>query len=85
MPDKYVRVKVIPKSQKNEIVEKMEDGTLKIRIKAAPERGRANKELIKFLSEELRIPKENIVIISGKTDQLKLLHIYGSNEQRRSD
>lgn len=80
MPEKYLRVKVIPKSQKNEIVEKMEDGTLKVRIKAAPEKGRANKELIKFLSSELKIPKENIIIISGAKDQLKLLRIHGSNK-----
>ncbi|MBU1992702.1 MAG: DUF167 domain-containing protein [Patescibacteria group bacterium] len=80
MPEKYLRVKVIPKSQKNEIVEKLEDGTLKIRIKAVPERGKANAELIKFLSKELRIPKTNIAIISGAADQLKLIRIYGSNK-----
>lgn len=78
----YLRVKVIPKSSKNEIVEIMDDNgekTIKIRIKAVPEKGKANVELIKFLSKELNIPKENISIISGKTDHIKLLKIkYGS-------
>lgn len=79
MTPKYLRVKVLPKSPKNEITEIMEDDsgekTYKIRIKAAPEKGRANAELIKFLSKEFNIPKQNIVIISGKTEQLKLIRL----------
>jgi uncharacterized protein (TIGR00251 family) len=75
----YLRIKVIPKSSKNEITEIMKDSseeeTIKIRIKAAPEKGRANAELIKFLSQELNIEKSSISIISGKTDQVKLLKI----------
>ncbi|MFA7685671.1 MAG: DUF167 domain-containing protein [Candidatus Gracilibacteria bacterium] len=75
--NRYFRVKVIPKSPKTELVEIMEDEekTLKIRVKAAPEKGKANAELIKFLSREMNIPKENISIVSGKTDHLKLLKI----------
>jgi len=53
----------------------MEDETIKIRIKAAPEKGRANIELIRFLAKELTLPKENISIISGKTEQLKLIKL----------
>jgi hypothetical protein len=80
IPNKnYLRIKVIPKSPKNEITEIMKDQTgeetIKIRIKAPPEKGKANAELIKFLSKELEIPKENISIISGKTDHLKLIKI----------
>lgn len=53
--------------------------TIKIRIKAVPEKGKANVELIRFLSRELNVPKENISILSGKTDHLKLIKIkYGS-------
>jgi uncharacterized protein len=80
----YLRIKVIPKSVKNEIVEIMEDAegeqTIKIRIKAIPEKGKANAELIKFLSKELEVHKEKISILSGKTEQLKLIKVkYGSN------
>ncbi len=73
--NKYLRIKVLPKSPKNEVVEILGDETIKIRIKAAPEKGRANKELISFLSKELQIPTSNIKILSGKTDQLKLVKI----------
>lgn len=75
----YLRIKVIPKSPKNEVTEIMEDAsgekTIKIRITAPPEKGKANAELIKFLSKELKIPKESISIISGRTEQLKLVKI----------
>ncbi len=72
---RYLRIKVIPKSRTNEVSEIMTDETIKIRIKAAPENGRANRELIKFLSRELNLPKENISIISGASSQLKLIRI----------
>lgn len=75
----YLRIKVLPKSPKNEITEIMADEsgeeTIKIRIKAVPEKGKANAELIKFLSKELNIAKDKISIISGKSDQLKLIKI----------
>lgn len=71
----YLRIKVLPKSNKNEFAEFLADETIKIRIKAVPEKGKANAELIKFLSKELKLPKSHISIISGKTDQVKLLKI----------
>lgn len=75
----YLRIKVIPKSPKNEVTEIMEDSEgeqiIKIRIKAVPEKGKANAELIKFLSKELLVPKENISIISGKSEHTKLIKI----------
>ena len=52
--------------------------TIKIRVKAAPERGKANEELIKFLSKELDVSTAQISIISGKTDRIKLIRIHGS-------
>ena len=57
----YLRIKVIPNSNTNEIKEIMTDDsgeeTIKIKIKAIPEKGKANTELIKFLSKELEIKK----------------------------
>lgn len=73
-PD-YLRVKVLPKSPKNEVVDIMDDDTVKIRIKAVPEKGKANKELVRFLAKELDLPKERVQIISGKNDPLKLIKI----------
>ena len=71
----YIAVKVIPKSPKTEFVESMADETIKIRLKAAPERGKANEELIKFLSKQCKVPKEEIKLISGHTSTKKLLKL----------
>ena len=71
----YIQIKVVPRSGNSEFVEKMDDETYKIRLRAAPEKGRANEELIKFLSDSLEIPKDSIRIISGHTDTRKLLKI----------
>ena len=83
----YLRIKVIPKCNTTEVVKIMIDGegeeTIKIRLKAVPEKGKANKELIKFLSTELNINKNKISIISGKTDQLKLIRIDAEIPDRR--
>lgn len=71
----YVNIKVIPKSSKTEFFTVMSDWTLKIRIKRVPEKWLANKELIDFLSKELKIKKDQISIISWQQDQFKMVKI----------
>jgi uncharacterized protein (TIGR00251 family) len=71
----YRQVKVIPKSPKTEFVEVMADETWKIRLKAVPEKGKANQELISFLSKLLKVPKASVTIVSGATDRNKLVKI----------
>lgn len=74
----YIRIKVTPKSSKTELTEILqspEGPEYKIRLKATPEKGKANDELIRFLSKELQISRQNIKIISGKTDRIKLIKI----------
>src|SRR5690349_1342383 len=61
-----LKVKVIPKSAKTEIVGKMSDGTVKIRVAAVPERGKANAELIGFLAKHYGVSREKISILTGE-------------------
>lgn len=68
-------VKITPSSPKNECTGLMSDGTIKIRVHAIPEHGKANAELTRFLSESLDIPEENIEIISGQTQSRKRIKI----------
>jgi uncharacterized protein (TIGR00251 family) len=70
-----LKIKVIPKSSKNEIVGEMADGTLKIRIAAAPEKGRANEELRSFLARQYRVPAANVTIVAGAASHNKLVRI----------
>jgi hypothetical protein len=57
------------------VVGEMADGTLKVKLTAAPVDGEANKELIKLLSKEWGVPKSNINIIKGLTSRNKIVGI----------
>lgn len=74
----HLPIKVIPRAKKTEFVGRMANNTLKIRLKAVPEKGRANEELISFLAGELHLTKEDIEIVSGFTDARKLVRIPDS-------
>lgn len=70
-----LRVKVIPKSSKTELAGYLADGTWKIKIAAAPEKGKANRELIDFLAAHFNVAKSRIRITSGETSPLKRIHV----------
>jgi uncharacterized protein (TIGR00251 family) len=74
----YLRVKVQPKSRESGIVDVMEDGTIKVRVKAAPEKGKANKEVIEVLAKEYGVRKSEVEIVGGAHDQIKLIKINES-------
>jgi uncharacterized protein (TIGR00251 family) len=63
-------VKVIPSSSRTSL-EGVQNGMLRVKLSAAPERGKANKALIDFLSEKTGIKKKFIRIISGLTSKVK--------------
>ena len=75
-----VKIKVIPNASNNSI-EGFSGDVLRIRIAAAPDKGKANEELIAFLSERLKLPKSNFNILSGHTSRLKRLEIIGLKEE----
>ena len=70
-----LRVKVVPKSSRNEILGPMADGTLKVRIAAPPDKGKANAELCAFLARHYGVPKSAVTILSGQTSPRKLVRI----------
>lgn len=74
--DLYFKVRVIPGSAKTELKDIMDDNTLKITVKAPPEKGKANKELIKYISGIFNVSTNNIVIAGGLTGRSKVIHIY---------
>ncbi len=71
-----IHLKIITKSSTTELRELNIDdakisGTFKVR--AVPEKGKANAEIIKFLSKNLKIAKQNITIISGVSSSRKTI------------
>jgi len=72
-----LKVKIVPGSKCNQICQFMNDGALKIKISAKPVEGKANQELVRFLSEILKIRKTDIQVKSGISSRNKLLEIWG--------
>ena len=76
-----VRVKVIARAARSEIAGTMADGTLKARIAAVPEKGRANEELCTLLAGHFHVPRHAVEIISGHTSPLKLVRVNAGAEK----
>lgn len=68
-------VKVVPRASKSEIVGQMEDGTLKVRVAAVPEKGRANAELCEVIARHYRVPVSKVEVIAGTTSTRKTVRI----------
>lgn len=75
-----VSLYIQPKSSKNQVVG-IHNGAFKLKIKAPPVDGAANKECIKFISKEIKIPKSSITIISGHTGRQKKVLIKNKKDQ----
>jgi uncharacterized protein len=68
-------VRVTPRASRNEIVEMLDDGTIKVRIAAPPVDDEANTELIEFLSDILGVPKSRLDIVAGASGRDKLIAV----------
>lgn len=65
---------VVPGASRDEIVGE-HDGALKIRVTAAPERGKANKAVARLLAE--RMPGRRVTVVAGNTARRKQVLIEG--------
>lgn len=70
-----LRVKVIPRSARSEVAGTLADGTLKVRVAAPPEKGKANEELCRFLAANYGVARSAVTIVGGHTSALKLVRI----------
>ncbi|MFC1951632.1 DUF167 domain-containing protein [Chloroflexota bacterium] len=57
------------------------DGVLQVRIAAPPVKGKANRELIAFLSQVLGVGKGALTIIRGHTSRSKVIAIDGLSQE----
>jgi len=71
-----VKVNVQPKAKKDEIIG-IKGKRLKIKVRAKPERGQANKACIALLAKTFQVNEKNIILISGKTSHQKIFKIIG--------
>ena len=53
------------------------DGTIRVRVTAAPERGKANDAVTKLLAKRLGVSKSSVSITRGNTGRVKTIQIEG--------
>ena len=69
--------KIVPGSNSPTRICELLDGMLKVKVSAAPQRGKANQCLLKFLAKQLGVKKNAVSIISGKTSPVKHVQVMG--------
>ncbi len=71
-----ITIQVQPNARRNEVLG-FEDGILHVKIAAPPVKGKANKELVLFLSQLIGVSKSSINIKSGFTSRRKVITVTG--------
>jgi hypothetical protein len=72
-------VKVVPGSSRTALAGLL-NGKLKVKVAAAPERGKANECLLNFLCKKLGLKKANLKILTGQTQPVKQIQVEGLAE-----
>lgn len=70
-----IDIRIIPNAKNTQFSEIMANGVIKIKVAQPPENWKANKELMIFLSDNLRLKKDSIRIISWVTSQNKKIKL----------
>ncbi len=71
--ERLIKVRVLPRARKNEV--KPFQGGLKVCLTAPPADGKANKALIKLLSEHLKVKRSRLSLAGGARSRDKLIKI----------
>lgn len=76
-----LHLQVKPNSKKQEIVVDSFDKKITIFVKAQPDKGKANKELLKFMAKILEKTTSDISIVAGQTSRDKTLIVKNDTKQ----
>jgi uncharacterized protein (TIGR00251 family) len=74
-----LRVKVVPSSSRDRIAGWLGD-SLKVRVQAPAERGKANAAVERIVAEALGLPETCARVVRGRTSARKLVEISGLSE-----
>jgi len=77
-----LKLKVTPKARTNSLAGWANDKTLKVKVCAAPDNGKANQALIKLLARELHCASSRISIVHGEKSREKTVSIPDSLVKR---
>ena len=69
-----IRVRVTPRSRREEILPDYED-EIRVRLAALPVEGEANKALVELFARVLDVPRRDVEIASGSASRRKTLRV----------
>jgi len=75
-----VRVRVIP-SAREDAVMGWQENVLRVRVRAKPERGKANDAVCRLVAETLGLPASRVTVARGLGSREKVLEVEGVEEQ----
>ena len=75
-------VRVVPRASRSEIAGEF-DGALRVRLAAPPVDGAANRQLIKLLAKELKVPQNAVEIVAGSASKSKTVRIGNVSDDAR--
>jgi len=70
-------VRVTPRAKQNR-VQPLEDGSLKVYVTAPPEDGRANEAAVQVIAEWLGVKRRDVEIVRGATNRNKVVRVAGT-------
>lgn len=67
-------VKVKPKAAEEKVM-KLSETNFKVLVQEPPEKGKANRALIRVLADYFKTPQSNVRVVSGSTSKIKIIEI----------
>lgn len=75
-PTARLRLRVSPGAARTELAGRLGEAW-KVRVRAAPERGRANEAVLSFLSERLGVTRSQLSLVAGHAGREKVVELRG--------
>jgi uncharacterized protein len=75
-PTTHLRLRVSPGATRTELVGR-HGSAWKVRVSAAPERGRANDAVVALLANRLRVPRTSLSVVAGARGRDKVVELRG--------
>jgi uncharacterized protein (TIGR00251 family) len=72
-----LRVRVQPKGSIDRIDGFLEDGSLKVKVTAPPEKGKANQSVLRLLAKRLGVTPSQVELVSGHGSPRKTIRVIG--------
>ena len=79
-----LHIVLTPKSSRDaigDIVDTVSGRALRVKVRAIPDKGKANQAAIKLLAKWIRVPKTSVELVSGSRSRYKTIKYLGDSEK----